>query len=154
MPQSGETKGGGSIFWVAPNPAGSRELVETTARGFKLAVRFCAYGELIDQLRTAPCELVGVELDANPSQALALVKELHQRFPHVTIIAASSDGSDTTIRGALEAGASDFLSVPLNRIEVHKSLIKFTQVELKPAAPRSTTVGEVYTVCGARGGLG
>src|SRR5262245_12945455 len=91
MPQSGETKGGGMIFWVAPNLAGSRELVETTARGFKLTVRFCAYGEVIDQLRTAPCELIGIELDANPAQGLALIKELHQRFSHLTILAASGD---------------------------------------------------------------
>src|SRR5207245_10405969 len=32
-------------------------------------------------------------------------------------------------------------------------LIKFTQVEMKPAATRSV-IGEVFTVCGARGGLG
>jgi pilus assembly protein CpaE len=153
MPQTDEVKAVGSVFWVTSTPGGSRELVETTARGFKLGVQFCAYGEVVERLRTASCVLVGIEFDASP-EPLTVLKELHQRLPHLAILAASSDGSDTMIRAALEAGASDFLSLPLNRVELHKALIKFTQVEIKPVPTRGTTVGEVYTICGARGGLG
>jgi pilus assembly protein CpaE len=154
MPQTDEVKAEGSVFWVTSNPAGSRDLVETTARGFKLGVQFCAYTEVIERLRSAPCVLVGIEFDGGPDQALTVLKEVHQRLPHLTILAASSDGSDAMIRAALEAGASDFLSLPLNRLELHKALIKFTQVEVKPVAARGNIVGEVYTICGARGGLG
>src|SRR5216684_1956296 len=108
MPEIGETKRKGMLFWVCPDPASSRELIEATAREFDLAARFCDYGDLFDRVRTTPCELLGVELDANPGQALTLIKDLHQRLPLMTIIAASGDGSDTMIRAALEAGARDF----------------------------------------------
>src|SRR5262245_39862028 len=121
MIQGSETKSEKVLFWATPTPAANRELVEGTAREFKLSARYCDYGELLDRLRAVPSELVGIELDANPGQALSLVKDLHARLPHVTIITASSDGSDAMIRAALEAGASDFLSLPLNRIELTKA---------------------------------
>ena len=55
-------------------------------------------------------------------------------------------------RSALEVGANDVLSLPLSRHELHKALIKFTQVRAREGAARA--VGDVITVCGARGGLG
>src|ERR1043166_3154911 len=154
MPQTDQVKAEGSVFWVSANPTATRDLVETTTRGFKLGVQFCTHAEIIERLRSGACILVGIEFDAAPDQALTVLKEVHHRLPHVPILAASSDASDTMIRSALEAGASDFLSLPINRLELHKALIKFTQVEAKPVAARPTTVGEVYTICGARGGLG
>src|SRR6266481_2898382 len=107
MPEISGAKQAGMFYWVTRDPTGSRALVEAAGRDFKLTVDFCDYKELAERVRVAPCELVGIELDAEPAQALALVKEIHQRLPHVSIIAASADGSDAMIRGALEAGARD-----------------------------------------------
>ncbi len=151
--QTGETKTAGLLVWVSGIKAGSRELVETTAREFKLAVRFCGYGDLLDVIRSERSPLVAIEMDSSPGQALTLLKQVHERFPRVTILAASSDSGVAMIGATLEAGANDLLSLPLDSRELHKALIKFTQVDTKPAAAR-TAMGEVVTLCGARGGLG
>ena len=142
----------GNLLWVTADPGPSRNLVETTAREFKLAAQFCAPGELLDVARAGHCDLVGFELD-EPNQSLALVRKLHERMPRLIILAASAESSVPIIRGALEAGASDVLSLPLTSQELHKALIKFTQVHVRPVMGPSAA-GEVVIFCGARGGLG
>ncbi len=73
-------------------------------------------------------------------------------LPHSPVLAASADTSVGLIRWALEAGASDFITLPLTAPELHRVLIKFTQLERRPGAPSEP--GEVITLCAARGGLG
>ncbi len=58
------------------------------------------------------------------------------------------------IRAVLEAGAADFLSLPLNPQELNKALIKLSQTALKGPSARGQAAGTIITVCGARGGLG
>jgi len=65
---------------------------------------------------------------------------------------ASSDSSVTMIRAVLEAGAADFLSLPLDPRELSKTLIKLSQTAMK--APARVQTGTTIAVCGARGGLG
>ena len=153
MPFTGETKGSMRLLWVGPSTRESRELVENTAREFKLTVRFGTYAELFELLRAEPSDLIGIEFGDTGAEGLALLRELHKRIPGVTTLAVSSDSSVAAIRGALQAGASDFLSLPLHAQELHKALIKFTQVDVRPGVHRGS-IGQVITIWGARGGLG
>jgi pilus assembly protein CpaE len=140
------------MIW-ATDGAGPRELVEATAGEVGLAVRFCALRELGETARAAQDDPIGIEIGADAGHALALVAELHSRLPRTTILVASADGSVGFIRKALEAGAHDVLSLPFQPGELHKALIRSAH-----AGPRATaapeSLGEVITVCGARGGLG
>jgi pilus assembly protein CpaE len=140
------------MIWASDGAAG-RHLVEGTARELGLTVRCCTVPELGDRVRAAQDDLIGIEIGADAPAALGLVAELHRRLPHATIIVASPDGSVGFIRAALEAGAHDILSLPLQPNELHKALLRATQ-----AKPRASTapesLGEVITVYGARGGLG
>jgi len=144
----------GTLVWAAPGPSASRPIVETAAHELNLVVRFCAYKELLELLRTERCHVACIELGFDVHPGLTLLKSVSERMPRLTTVVASSDASVSMIRGVLEGGAADFLSLPLNPQELSKTLIKLSQTAMKSAASRGQTAGTVITVCGARGGLG
>ena len=140
------------LLWATRDPDTRREAVESAAREFELVARFCTPEELAGQLGGPRCDLIVLELDPEPARALLLLNEIHDRLPRTTIYAVSSDTSVPVIRAALEAGATDFLSLPLDWHELHKALIKFTRD--RGRADTRQVMGDVIAVCGARGGLG
>ena len=140
---------GTKFVWASPKEASRLEVLEASARDFGLEVRFCSYGQLLDIVRDEGCEVAGIEFGAKHGEALALLRELHTRSPRLTIFAAAADSGFDVLRAALDAGATDFFSLPLSAQELHKALIKLTRVT---SAARTT--GEVVVMCGARGGLG
>ena len=152
MPLTREKDAEGTLLWVTAGACEGRALLEATARQCRLAMRFCRYRELFEQLDAGRCDLVGIEFDTDPGPALALLRDLCKRMPRVIAFAASRDTGVPMIRAAIEAGASDLLSLPLDPQELHKALIKLTQSPARSAGARGA--GDVITVCGARGGLG
>src|SRR5205823_655682 len=103
----------GMLIWAAPGPSASRQLVETAARELKLAVRFCTYKELLDLLHTERCHVACIELGFDAHPGLTLLTSVVERMPRLTTVVASNDTSVSMIRAVLEAGAADFLSLPL-----------------------------------------
>jgi pilus assembly protein CpaE len=139
------------MIWASDGAAG-RELVEATASKLGLKVRFCALQELRDLTGVGHEAVIGIE-STDTGHTLALLEELRGRMPRATILVASADGSVDFIRKALEAGAHDVLELPVQPNELHKALLRATQASQRAsAAPES--LGEIITVCGARGGLG
>jgi pilus assembly protein CpaE len=137
----------------ASDDAPNRELIEATASELGLQVRFCTLRELDDATREGRDELVGVEVGSDPAQTQKLVSGLRARLPHAGILVASSDGSVGFIRHALQVGANDVLSLPLHMSELHKAFIRSAHAAPRAAAAQES-LGEVITVCSARGGLG
>src|ERR687887_2368506 len=144
----------GIPLWAAPGPSASRELVQTAANELRLAVRFCTYKEILDLLRTERCQVACIEFGFDAHPGLTLLKSIVERMPRLTTLVASNDTSVAMIRAVLEAGAADFISLPLNPQELSKSLIKLSQTALKSPSARTQAAGTTITVCGARGGLG
>ena len=141
------------FLWVTEETGASREQVEAAGREFGMAPRFCRASEVLEVIRSTRVDLLGVELGAEPRGGLALLRELHERLPRVTLLAASHDVSVNVIRASLDAGATDVLSLPLVRGELAKAFIKFSQSEVRNAAGRGAG-GSILSVYGARGGLG
>src|SRR5690242_9007613 len=108
---------GGRFVWASPTESATSEVVEAAAREFGLALRHCSHARLLDVVREEGCEIVGIEFGARRDDALALVREVHSRAPRLTIFAAAEDGSLELLRAALEAGATDFFSIPLRPSE-------------------------------------
>ncbi len=142
------------LIWAAPGPSANRQLVETAARELTLTVRFCTYKELLDLLHTERCHVACIELGFDAHPGLTLLKNVVERMPRLTTVVASNDTSVSMIRAVLEAGAADFLSLPLNPQELNKALIKLSQTAFKGPSARGQAAGTIITVCGARGGLG
>jgi pilus assembly protein CpaE len=143
----------GALLWATVAETDSRQLIETVGQEFGLRVRFCSPAELLGMARSEVWELAGVELGEPVAESLALIRELRRREPLLTIVAASADRSVPTIRAALEAGAHEFLSLPLDAPEVHKVFIKATQTSLRKEKLQGAP-GEIITIHGVRGGLG
>jgi len=142
----------GTMVWAADDAAANRELLEANAGELGLAVRFCAPKDLPGTADGRE-QVVGFEADHDAARALTLTAQLRARLPRATILLASRDGDRGFVRAALEAGASDVLSLPLQPDEVHKALLRALQTDARTvSAPDS--LGDVVTVCGARGGLG
>ena len=142
----------GTMLWAGDGTP-ARELVEATARDIGLAVCFCALQELGDSSQASQSDVIAIETGADPARALALVAEVHARLPQATILLASPDGSVGFIRQAIQAGASDVLSLPLQPSELHRALIRSAHATPRTPAPAESG-GQIITVCGARGGLG
>jgi pilus assembly protein CpaE len=140
------------LIWASDGATG-RDLVEATAGELGLTVRCCTVRELGDRARAAQADLIGIETGADVAAGLSLVAELHGRLPHANIIVASPDGSVGFIRAALDAGAHDVLSLPLQPGELHKAMVRASQAKPRAAAAPES-LGEVITVYGVRGGLG
>src|SRR5262249_26918378 len=142
----------GTIVWAA-DEAANRGLLEATAGELGLGVRFCTPRDLAGSAETGRGRLIGLEAGADSGRALALIAQVHRQAPRTTILLAARDGSLGFVRTALEAGASDVLALPLERGELHKALLRAIQAASKTAAAPEA-LGDVITVCGARGGLG
>ena len=133
--------------------AANRELLDATAAKIGLAVRYCTLPGLSSSARAGRDQLIGIETGGDSAPGLALVAEVHKLRPRATIFLASPDGGVDFIRAALGAGCSDVLSLPLQSAELHNVLLRSTQVRSGKATP-AESLGEVITVCGARGALG
>jgi pilus assembly protein CpaE len=142
----------GTLLWVSRNVAAVRDEIEAAGREFQLAVGYCDRADLVDRVQHAGCTVIGIELADDPQPTLAFIRDVCGHLPGTTILAASSDRGIPTMRAALEAGAVDLLSLPLDRREFHKALIRCMQAARANAAMQ--THGEVITICGARGGVG
>ena len=139
----------GKFVWAGPTDVAVGGLLEDAAREFGLSVRYCSHARLLDVVREEGCDVLGIEFGPRHGDALALLREVHARAPRLTIFAAAHDSGFQVLREALEAGAADFFSLPLNVAELHKALIRLSRT----AAPAASS-GEIVTVAGARGGVG
>ena len=140
------------LLW-ATNDHASGTLVLTIANELGLTAQVCTPRDIFDVVRPARFDLVGVELGVEPREGLALIRQLHDRFPRLSIVAALGESGIATLRAALEAGAGDIISLPLTQQEVQKTFIKLRQSKARDAQARGVS-GEIITVYGARGGLG
>jgi pilus assembly protein CpaE len=140
------------LLWATSDET-SGALVLTAAKDLGFGAQMCAPRDVLDLVRPARFDLVGIELGIEARDGIALIRQLHDRFPRLTIIAALPESNVSTLRAAFEAGASDIVSLPLSQLELQRGLLKFRQVWARDTATRGVA-GSVITLYGARGGLG
>ena len=148
MPSETEAR----LLWATLDEA-CGALVLSASRELAIQAQICAPKDVLEIVRPAKFDLVAIEIGKEPREGLALVRQLHDRLPRLTIIAGVGESSVATLRAALEAGATDIVSLPLSQQELQKTLIKFRQSKVREAAARGVG-GEVITIYGVRGGLG
>src|SRR5919198_6445925 len=95
-----ESKSRSTLLWITTSPPGEREAIVTAGRELGLGVRFCAPGEVFAGARTEGCNVIAVEVAADATPALALLKDLARRLPRATLMAAATDTSAALIRAA------------------------------------------------------
>ena len=141
------------ILWATNDEAGSGALVKKAAGDLALPAQICELREIFEVVRPSRFDLVGIDIGTEAREGLAIIRQLHDRFPRVTIVAALPEAGVSTLRAALEAGATDVVALPLSEHEIQKTLIKLRQSKAREAQARGVS-GEIIAVYGARGGLG
>ena len=142
-----------SLLWVGAPGRADVEQVETAARELGIRVRTCTHQDVTEVVRQGRFNIVGLEFGDDSQRGLALLRDLAERLPQAAIFVASADANVATMKAALAAGASDYLTLPLNPIDLSRVLIRSGQESVSKAASRATA-GEVVTIYGCRGGLG
>jgi len=142
-----------TVVWAGWDPTVNHAVVESAVRQFDLAVRFCPHSDLLQVLPGEQCNLVVIEFGPDVRAGLELLKDVMKRMPRIMALVASSDVSLPVMRAAIEAGAADILSLPLNPLELNKALVKVSQLAARAAGAQAAQ-GTLITICGARGGLG
>jgi pilus assembly protein CpaE len=142
-----------TFVWATSDPSPIRAAVESGAAQFDMAARFCTHAELFQVLGNVRAAVLVIEFGVDVRPGLALLAEVAQRMPRLMTLVASSDVSLSVMRAAIEAGAADILSLPLNAQELNKALIKVHQIATRTSGAQAPS-GTLVTVYGARGGLG
>ena len=94
-----------------------------------------------------------IDLDSETAEGLAALREVGRRCPGVRALVASSAREPELILQAMRAGATDFLSLPLDPMALAESLARTTSRAAVEAAPTGHR-GRVISFLGAKGGCG
>jgi len=118
---------------------------------FVLATRTADYDEGLQDLRDP--DLAFVVLEEDPTAGIAVIEDVRRKSKATHVVAVSLDDDAETIVGAMRAGASEHLSLPLSQQELFKTCIKV--VELRRSKPaKDDTHGELWVAYGPKGGVG
>ena len=145
--------GNQTLLWVAARARAEIEPVETAARELGIQVRTCTHQDVLDVVRQGRFDIVGLELGDDSQRGLALLGEIASRVPQAALFVASADSNVATMRAAMEAGAGDFLSLPLNAIDLSRALIRGSRHGAARETARPSS-GEILCFYACRGGLG
>jgi pilus assembly protein CpaE len=129
--------------------------IRTLLNGSDVATVVCTEGALADGLklvRDGAPDVVMVVIDGDARGALALMEEIARVAPSAQLFALSRDDGTENIVKAMRAGASEFLSLPLDPQQVLKALIKV--ITLRRLVDPHAAVGKLWTVYSPKGGAG
>lgn len=138
------------VLWVCAAQSGvDQAQMVASAAPFHIEVQFAEVAQAERLLRKEKWLAVGVEVSpGNPADAVERIRRLHADHPSLSVLAASSDTSLEMMRAVLGAGVADFLALPIDPKELHKAFLRISQTR------SSAGVCDVFTIFGARGGLG
>jgi len=142
---------GQTLLWVHDGPSTDPTQLETVCRELGITPRTCGKDE-IDASIDRSVTMIGLDLSDDPVAGMRLLQEIHERHPSVPIFVASTASNLSTMRAALQHGATDFLALPLNPLDLSRVVIRLAQDSAN--APKKVVGGEIITVYGCRGGLG
>lgn len=143
----------GTLLWGDAGASDARKVVDASAREIGLAVQFCHADDILETAGAAKPDVIGLELRKAPGAGLPLLAQLADAVEGTAIVVATEDAGVAAMRAALEAGATDVVSLPPVGAELRKAIVRAMAARTRTRRQGSPT-GEVITVCGARGGLG
>lgn len=105
-------------------------------------------------MKTASSCIALIDFDKDPELALKTVERLGQIFiKRICMIAVGSELSSALLLRAVRAGCTEYLTKPVNTVDLTSSFVRFKQLmAISPQAQSST--GRVLAFFGAKGGVG
>ena len=143
---------------VVDSDAESRTALRKILGGMPGAVVVGEFGEVRQALLETPGrrpDLVLLEVPAGREEDMsgATVRKFVDALPEAAILAMGSGVSAETVIKVIRAGAFEFLSRPVERVDLAEALEKVTRVRRGPA-PSVRKTGRVLSVFSTKGGLG
>lgn len=150
-----------STLVVDPNPDSRLDVSKTlTAAGLEILGE-AGYGTeatfLAAEIRPS---VILLALEDPPARALATLEALQQQMPDTPVLTYSTSADAQLMRQAMRAGARDLLSKPLREAELREAIhTVLSQEEQRQVARWSeqssaSARGSVFTIAGAKGGIG
>lgn len=144
-----------SVALIGPEESRRRDIAVAIAGPQATVAReFRAYPELDDvpQLLDAGYNVIIIDLDSNPEQALDLVEHICSQSSVTVMIYSQRADSELLVR-CMRAGAREFLTAPFSQNSVAEALIR---ASVRRPSVRNTkkTLGRLLVFTGAKGGSG
>lgn len=146
---------------VASNDEQFREMVRESLLNIEHAKVLSEYPEVnanlyirvLQDLERHPEAALLVDMSYDAEAALEALRKVKQAVPDLYVITTNFQADGETVLQCLRAGANDFLTQPLRRLEFRDAMQRLE------ATPRKVTMGEsrlgkIYTFLGAKGGVG
>jgi pilus assembly protein CpaE len=146
MSETGQT-----LLWVHDGGTTDSTQLQTVCRELGITPRVCGANE-IDASIDRSVSMIGLDLGDDSVAGIRRLQEIRERHPNIPIFVASALSNVSTMRAALQHGATDFLSLPMNPLDLSRVVIRLAQDYAQ--APKKVVGGEIVTVYGCRGGLG
>ncbi|MGC2163708.1 MAG: AAA family ATPase [Silvibacterium sp.] len=144
-----------SVALIGPEEAPRREIALAVNGPQASVVReFRAYPDLDDvpQLLEASFDVIIIDLDSNPEQALDLVETICSNSAVTVIVYSGHSDSELLVR-CMRAGAREFLTQPLSQNTVAEALVR-ASVRRPTSRPTKKALGRLFVFTGAKGGSG
>jgi pilus assembly protein CpaE len=111
------------------------------------------YIRVIQDLERHPDAALIIDLASDPEGALKVMEKVKQAAPDLYILASNYHADGETVIAAVRAGANDFLTQPLKRIEFRDAMARLERAPRR-ASVTVSRLGKVYSFLGVKGGAG
>jgi pilus assembly protein CpaE len=146
---------------VASNDEPFREMVRESLLNIQNSRVISEYNEVtsnlyirvLQDLERHPEAALVLDMSYDTESALAALQKVKQAVPDLYVIVSNYQADGETVLACLRAGANDFLTQPLKRIDFRDAMQRLE------STPRRVTMtgsrlGKIYTFLGSKGGVG
>jgi pilus assembly protein CpaE len=145
-----------SVVLVCPNSSKRQKLSEALAGPqASIAREFGEYPTLESaaQVIDAGCDVVIVDLDSDPEQALDLVESICSNNSSVTVMIVSSRNDSDLLVRCMRAGARELLAEPVRPAVIAEALVR-ASARRSEVRRQKKVAGKMLVFAGSKGGSG
>jgi len=130
------------------NVPNARVLSEYTEVASNLYIR------VMQDLERHPDSGLIFDLAGDPENGLKILEKIKQAVPDLYVLASSYQTEGDHVIAAVRAGANDFLTQPIRRLEFRDAIARFEKAPKRRAGETQSRLGKVWTFLGVKGGVG
>jgi pilus assembly protein CpaE len=145
-----------SVVIMGPDDSSRREIVDALGRNQATVVReFGSYPNLNHLVKATGlnCDIVMIDLDADPETALDLVENVCARNSSVTVMVYSQVAQPNLLVRCMRAGAREFLVHPISQDSLAEALIR-AAARRQELDRQKKLSGQMLAFLGSKGGAG
>ena len=112
------------------------------------------YIRVLQDLERHPEAGLIFDLASDAENGMKILEKIKQAVPDLYVIASDYHAEGETVIAALRAGANDFLTQPLRRLDFRDALARFERAPRREHGQTHSRLGKVWTFLGVKGGVG